>query len=212
MIIWLFYIKKLLALKNLMSAKTRKVIIVGDSNVGKTSVMFTYVEGNFRQHFSTIGAGQRVKDVVIDERKQLSVKLDMWDTAGQEKYRSQLKMYCNNAACVILMFDLSDRLTFENLDIWYQTVHDSVEQDTRFFIVGNKKDLETSPGSFQQDGDMYAAKIGAVGYFETSAKLGSGLEELFTSVAQESIKVSRGGDRGVNLNSNANKSGGSGCC
>lgn len=195
-----------------MNPKTRKVIIVGDSNVGKTSVMFTYVEGSFRQHFSTIGAGQRVKDVLIDEKKQLKVKLDMWDTAGQEKYRSQLKMYCNNSAAVILMFDLTDRITFENLDIWYQTVHDSVEQDTRYFIVGNKKDLETTPGSFQHDGDMYAAKIGAVGYFETSAKTGSGLEELFTSVAEESIKVSRGGDRGVDLGSNANKSGGSGCC
>lgn len=190
--------------------KERKVIIVGDSNVGKTSVMFTYVEGNFRQHFSTIGAGQRAKEVTVDPVSGLKVKLDIWDTAGQEKYRSQLRMYCNNAACAIIMFDLTDKFTFENLDLWYQTVHDSVEPDTKYFIVGNKKDLETTPGQFQHDGDQFAAKIGAVGYFETSAKTKSGIDELFACVAEESIKVSRCGDRGVDLTSSRSSKGS--CC
>ncbi|OHT08248.1 Ras-related protein Rab-10 [Tritrichomonas foetus] len=191
----------------MMEPKKRKVIIVGDSNVGKTSVMFTYVEGTFRQHFSTIGAGERTK--VVDIGRGMKVNLDMWDTAGQERYKSQLRMYCTNSAVAVLMFDLTDKFTFESLDSWYTTVKDAVEPDTRYFIVGNKKDLEKTAGSFQREGDLYAAKIGAVGYFETSAKTGSGIEELFTTIAEEAIKVTRCGDQGVNLSGGG---GGKGCC
>jgi small GTP-binding protein len=123
--------------------RSRKIIMVGDAGVGKTSVMFTYVEGAFRNHFPTIGAGERTKVVDVNGSRVL---LDIWDTAGQERYRSQIRMYVTGAAVAIVMFDVNDRVTLENLDDWVKIVRENSEPDTKLFIVGNKTDLESVPG------------------------------------------------------------------
>lgn len=176
--------------------KTRKVIMVGNSGVGKTSVMFTYVEGTFRNHFATIGAGQRSKLVDVEGVK---VNLDIWDTAGQERYRSQLRMYMMNAAVAIVMFDVTDDSSFNEVRSWVQSVHDAVEPDTKIFLVGNKTDLEISPGSCTSKAEALAGELGLDGYFQTSAAKGDGIDTLFTTVAEAALQVPRNGDKGVDL-------------
>jgi small GTP-binding protein len=172
-----------------MSEVTRKIIMVGDSGVGKTSLMFTYVEGTFRTHFSTIGAGERTKVVDVDG---VPVMLDIWDTAGQERYRSQIRMYLTKAAAALAVFDVNDPATFDHIPEWVQTVRDGVEPDTKIFLVGNKTDLEPVPGASQQAGDRMAAQLHAEGYFQTSAARGDGIEGLFLSVAAAALSVNRG--------------------
>ena len=182
--------------------KTRKVIIVGNSGVGKTSVMFTFVEGEFREHFATIGAGERSKEMVIEGIK---VNLDIWDTAGQEKYRNQLRMYMTNAAVAIVMFDVTDEESFNDVPSWVQTVREGTEPDTKIFIVGNKTDLEKTAGSYMERGDKLADELNAVAFFQCSAANGKGVNELFTAVAEAALSVSRGGDRGVDLKARRGK-------
>jgi small GTP-binding protein len=163
--------------------------MVGDSGVGKTSIMFSYVEGVFRTHFSTIGAGQRTKIVEVDGEHVL---LDIWDTAGQERYRSQIRMYLTKAAVALAVFDVNDPATSDHIPEWIQTVRDAADPDTKIFLVGNKTDLEPSPGASQEGGDRLAREIGAEGYYQTSAAQGDGIDSLFTAVAEAAIRVQRG--------------------
>jgi small GTP-binding protein len=188
--------------------RTRKIIMVGDAGVGKTSVMFTYVEGTFRNHFPTIGAGERTKVVDVNGTRVL---LDIWDTAGQERYRSQIRMYVTGAAVAIVMFDVNDRTTLENLDVWVQIVRENSEPDTKYFIVGNKTDLEKVPGSSQAAGDAAATKYAAEGYFETSAAKNTGIDTLFAAVAVAALKVTRGNEKKVELGGQKKQEKG-GCC
>jgi small GTP-binding protein len=176
--------------------RSRKIIMVGDAGVGKTSVMFTYVEGAFRNLFPTIGAGERTKVVDVNGSQVL---LDIWDTAGQERYRSQIRMYVTGAAVAIVMFDVNDPVTLENLDDWVKIVRENSEPDTKLFIVGNKTDLESVPGNSQAAGDAAAQKFGAEGYFETSAAKNTGIETLFTAVSVAALKVARGGEKTLDL-------------
>jgi small GTP-binding protein len=166
----------------------RKVIIVGDAGVGKTSVMFTWVGGSFRNHFPTIGTGERTKAVDVDGTKVL---LDIWDTAGQERYRSQIRMYMTGAHVAIVMFDVTDQASIDHIPEWVQLVRDNTTTGTALFIVGNKTDLEEIPGSSQAAGDQLAKKFDAEGYFQTSAAKGLGIESLFMAVAVASLRVSR---------------------
>jgi small GTP-binding protein len=195
-------------LRMLSEQRTRKIIMVGNAGVGKTSVMFTYVEGTFRHHFPTIGAGERTKVVDVDGTRVL---LDIWDTAGQERYRSQIRMYVTGAAVAILMFDVNDPLTLDDLDGWAQIVKENSEADTRLFVVGNKTDLEPVPGASRAKGDAAAKKYGAEGYFETSAANNSGIDTLFIAVAIAALKVGRGTEKKLELASGKRKKKG-GCC
>jgi small GTP-binding protein len=188
--------------------RTRKIIMVGDAGVGKTSVMFTYVEGTFRSHFPTIGAGERTKIVDVEGTRVL---LDIWDTAGQERYRSQIRMYVTGAAVAIVMFDVNDPGTLDHLDDWVKIVKENSDPDTKLFIVGNKTDLEAVAGSSQAAGDAAAQKFGAEGYFETSAVKKTGIDTLFTAVAIAALKVARGGEAKLDLAEKREKSKG-GCC
>jgi small GTP-binding protein len=165
----------------------RKVIMVGDAGVGKTSVMFTWVEGAFRSHFPTIGAGERTKAVDVDGTKVL---LDIWDTAGQERYRSQIRMYMTGAHAAIAMFDVTDQATINHIPEWVQLVRDNTSLGTALFIVGNKTDLEVVPGSSQPIGDELVKRFGAEGYFQTSAAKNSGIESLFMAVAVSALRIS----------------------
>jgi Ras-related protein Rab-14 len=151
--------------------------------------MFTYVEGVFRTHFSTIGAGQRSKSVDIGGQ---SIVLDIWDTAGQERYRAQIRMYLTKAAVALAVFDVNDPATSDHIPEWVQTVRDGTEPDTKIFLVGNKTDLEPVPGASQEMGDRLAREIGAEGYYQTSAAQGDGIEGLFTAVATAAARVNRG--------------------
>jgi small GTP-binding protein len=192
---------------SMCAATSRKVIMVGDAGVGKTSVMFTWVEGAFRNHFSTIGAGERMKEVDVDGTR---VSLDIWDTAGQERYRSQVRMYVTGSHVAIVMFDVNDPVSIDHVPGWIDLIRENSSPETKLFIVGNKTDLEQVPGGSQAIGDELAKKYGAEGYFQTSAASNAGIQTLFTAVGIAALKINRRKAPTVQVGSKRAKSGR--CC
>lgn len=98
---------------------SRKVVIIGDSGVGKTSILFRYVEGKFNDNvLASFGAGFRTKDVACDDSGERTVKLYIWDTAGQERYNSLTKLYFKGANAAIIVYDITDRASFARAQKW----------------------------------------------------------------------------------------------
>jgi small GTP-binding protein len=167
----------------------RKVILVGDAGVGKTSIIYTAVDGVFQTHFPTLGSGRRAKCVAVDGQ---SVEMDIWDTAGQERFRAQIPLYARGAEAAIVVFDVSKRSTFDSIGTWVDTLREIMPPTAPLFLVGNKIDLTSEVPSY--DAQAAACDFNAVNYFTTSAATKVGLEELFMAVGT-AILESEGGLR-----------------
>ncbi|KAH0794045.1 ras-related protein Rab-5C [Histomonas meleagridis] len=156
-----------------------KVIIVGDSAVGKTSIVMRYHRDTyFDDHQATVGASFITKSI---ETKNGKININIWDTAGQEKYRSLVPMYSRNASAAIIVFDLSDPTSFENMKFWLDEVRQNVPNDCIIVIVGNKNDL---PIAIPKDEAFAWAKSNNLQMVFVSAKEGIGINELFQTVAE----------------------------
>lgn len=159
-----------------------KVIILGDSGVGKTSLMNQYVNKKFSsQYKATIGADFLTKEVMIGNRL---VTLQIWDTAGQERFQSLGCAFYRGADCCVLVFDLTRQSSFSNLDTWRDEfmLQANVTDNFPFVLLGNKADMDTRAISYKQ-ALSYATKH-KLSYFETSAKSGTNVDTAFQKVAQ----------------------------
>ena len=123
---------------------SKKVVIIGDSGVGKTSILFRYVKGEFDTNINiSFGAGFKTKDVAYNDQGD-TVKLFLWDTAGQEKYNSLTKLYFKGASAAIVVYDITERTSFEKAKKWVDELYDYEESEgakMRKFIAGNKCDI-----------------------------------------------------------------------
>jgi small GTP-binding protein len=161
-----------------------KVILVGDSQVGKTSLIDGYRKKFSLDTVPTIGALSH--RVVVKLAGNRDVELNVWDTVGHEEYKSFVPMFSRGAEVVVLVFDLLRRLTFKHLDGWLSFFHDKEVQWCRVIVVGNKCDLpgqeidETDIGAFMTD-------YPGVPCFCASAKTGVGVQDLFCEVARSSL-------------------------
>jgi small GTP-binding protein len=159
-----------------------KTVIVGETRVGKTSIIQRYVNKSFNDLvFTTIAGAASSAEVTTGDR---TVILDIWDTAGQEQYRSIAGIYFRNASAVILTYDVSNRESFEALTFWHDIVKKSCDSKVHVYVVGNKIDLETRTIEYAQGSD-YAKSINAQTFIECSAKTGLGVEELFGEIAAD---------------------------
>ena len=161
-----------------MSAKyIIKILTLGDASVGKSSIVLRYSENKFNEAWlSTIGVDSKRKIVKI---KGESVKVSIWDTAGQEKFQSIVKQYYNGANGVLLIFDISNKKSFQKIDFWYKDLKQNINiNDIYVCLVGNKMDLEEIREISKEDAEKYA-KENDMQYFEVSAKTGNGIKELF---------------------------------
>lgn len=162
-----------------------KVVLVGDSGTGKSCITNRFVSNSFLQaHDTTIGVDFYVKILDLNGKK---VKLQIWDTAGQERFRTIVPNYYRSSQGVILVYDCTDRRTFDHLLDWLREVDRYANEDADRVIVGNKSDAP--PASRAVDtatGKFFAENLG-VSFYETSAKSGSNIEGLFMNLA-ESIK------------------------
>jgi small GTP-binding protein len=150
-----------------------KVILLGDSGVGKTSLVQCYQKA-FTDDFSpTIGA--RSQNLTVD-----GVVLNIWDTAGQEEYRSLVPVYLRGAQVALVVFDLSRPETFDHLADWLLMLDDV--DSCHIIIVGNKSDLRPHEVAAETVGAFVAAH-GGLEYFSVSAKLQDGVDVLFISIA-----------------------------
>ena len=166
-----------------------KVIILGDSGVGKTSLMNQYVNKKFsNQYKATIGADFLTKEVTVDDRL---VTMQIWDTAGQERFQSLGVAFYRGADSCVLVFDVNVAKTFENLDSWRDEF--LIQAGPRdpdnfpFVVLGNKIDLDSRVVS-QKRALAWCQAKGNIPYFETSAKEAINVEQAFQVIARNALK------------------------
>ena len=168
-----------------------KLVIIGDSGVGKSNFLFKFIEGQFSPlHVATVGFDYKSKIITLPQSKK-KVKLQIWDTAGQEKYMSVNKNLFQRVQGVILMYDITSRETFERLNIWLNIIK-QMTNDIPIVLVGNKLDLEDN----EDDGRIIEygegedfAKENDFDFFEVSAKNGTNVEKAFISIAEKILKI-----------------------
>lgn len=191
-----------------------KLLLVGDSGVGKSCLLLRFVEDKFNPSFiTTIGIDFKIRTIEIDGKR---IKLQVWDTAGQERFRTITTAYYRGATGIILVYDVTDERTFENVRNWFQTVHQHANDDTQLILVGNKNDeTDLRAVSFEQ-GESLAKELG-IPFLEASAKTNDNVDELFFKLAriiQEKNKnndnLSAGNNGGINVDSRSENK--SGCC
>ncbi|KAL9092784.1 MAG: hypothetical protein Q9159_000682 [Coniocarpon cinnabarinum] len=147
-----------------------KVIILGDSGVGKTSLMNQYVNKKFSASYkATIGADFLTKEIVIDDRV---VTMQIWDTAGQERFQSLGVAFYRGADCCVLCFDVTNKKSFETLESWRD----------EFLIQANPANPDNFPFIRQDTAAKFCEEKGSMPYFETSAKEAQNVESAFESM------------------------------
>jgi small GTP-binding protein len=164
-------------------ASLYKILIVGDINTGKTSILDQFTNGNFDgAYISTIGIDFNVKMVNIDE--DTKVKLQIWDTCGQERFRALTRSYYRNANAIIIVYDITSRKSFENAKIWIKEFEQYLDPGVLPILVGNKTDLFLYR-QIQYFEGYNLAQEKYMEYFETSAKYDNNIETLFTFIAHK---------------------------
>jgi Ras-related protein Rab-7A len=168
-----------------------KVIILGDSGVGKTSLMNQYVNKKFSsQYKATIGADFLTKEVMVDDRL---VTMQIWDTAGQERFQSLGVAFYRGADCCVLVYDVNNAKSFETLSSWMdEFLVQASPRDSEnfpFVVLGNKIDLEESKRMVSQKRAMtWCQSKGNIPYFETSAKEAINVEQAFQTIAKNALQ------------------------
>ena len=158
-----------------------KFIIIGDAAVGKSNLLVRYTSGQFKEEYQlTIGVEFGSNDVIIGDN---TYRIQIWDTAGQENFRSITRSYYKNTACAIIVYEISNKKSFENISSWIEECKNTAPKSILMVLVGNKCDLDNREVT-EEEGREFAEKNGML-FFETSAKTGKNVEELF----KQSVKV-----------------------
>jgi len=161
-----------------------KFVLIGDSGVGKSSLLFRFAEDSFTESYtSTIGVDFLFRKVDIDGKM---VKVQIWDTAGQERYRTITSAYYRGAHGIIMVYDVTQKTSFEHIEDWLREVTQHASPSTIRVLVGNKADLVDKKVIATNDAEDFAKRLG-IPFFETSAKNASNVELLFTSMAKTLI-------------------------
>jgi Ras-related protein Rab-2A len=153
-----------------------KFIIVGNSAVGKSCLLLRFDEDRFQPiHDVTVGVTFSIKMVQIDGR---DVKVQIWDTAGQEIFRSITRSYYRDSACAIIVYDITDRNSFGKVEDWIRDVRNLAPPDCLLVLFGNKLDLEAQRAIRTEQGQEVADRHGLY-FFETSAATGANVQQAF---------------------------------
>lgn len=163
-----------------------KVLLVGDSKVGKTSILLQFTDETYNDvHVMTIGIDYKIKRIQMGDFK---VRLKIWDSAGQERFQSITKNFYKGADAVVFVFDITDQNSFNNLKKWIKQAEDHVtNKNYKKIIVGNKDDLEFERKVERKD-ISYFAKKNNIEYIETSAKTNHNITEIFSYLVDDLLK------------------------
>jgi Ras-related protein Rab-7A len=197
-----------------------KVIILGDSGVGKTSLMNQYVNKKFsNQYKATIGADFLTKEVQVDDRL---VTMQIWDTAGQERFQSLGVAFYRGADCCVLVCDVNVQKTFENLDNWRDEfliqASPNDQENFPFVVLGNKIDQDEgrSRTVTEKKAKQWCNGKGSIPYFEVSAKEDTNVDAAFQTIARNALKNETEEDmyipETVDMNTQASQRKSGGCC
>ena len=204
-----------------------KYIIIGDSAVGKSNILLRYIHDNFNEELqSTIGVEFGAKNIKLEDKVY---RIQIWDTAGQETFRSITRAYYKNSVCAFVVYDITNRNSFQNVKSWIEDCRKQSPKTVFMVLIGNKVDLEDSRQVSYEEGSVFAEKNGML-FFETSAKTGKNIEEIFLKSSMEIAKkidsgfydlsndscgIKQGaGNSSITLNRNNNGNGQAGgyCC
>ncbi|CCE64859.1 hypothetical protein TPHA_0J00360 [Tetrapisispora phaffii CBS 4417] len=170
-----------------------KVIVLGDSGVGKTSLMHRYVNDKYSQQYkATIGADFLTKEVVIDDGSQAAT-MQVWDTAGQERFQSLGVAFYRGADCCVLVYDVTNPKSFDNIKSWRDEflIHANVSSPETFpfVILGNKIDIEDSKQKISaKQGQEMAKELGNIPLFLTSAKDSINVDVAFEEITRGALQ------------------------
>ena len=191
-----------------------KLLMIGDSGVGKTCLLLRYANDSFSPTFiTTIGIDFKIKNIEIDDKR---VKLQIWDTAGQERFRTITPSYFRGAQGIVLVYDVTDRRSFESIRNWISQIQQHADVHVNKILVGNKCDMLDEKVVSTEEGQKLASEFG-MQFWETSAKNDVNVEQSFQSIAK-SVKdrlladgQTSGPQTNIRLTSNANATK-KGCC
>ncbi|KAL8033083.1 hypothetical protein ABFS82_13G139900 [Erythranthe guttata] len=204
-----------------------KYIIIGDTGVGKSCLLLQFTDKRFQPvHDLTIGVEFGARMITIDNKP---IKLQIWDTAGQESFRSITRSYYRGAAGALLVYDITRRETFNHLASWLEDARQHANPNMSIMLIGNKCDLSHRRAVSTEEGEQFAKENGLI-FMEASAKTAQNVEEVafiktaatiykkiqdgVFDVSNESygIKVGYGGIQGPSGGRDGNSSQGGGCC
>jgi len=195
-----------------------KLVLLGEAAVGKSSLVLRFVKGHFSEYQeSTIGAAFMTQTLALDDQ---TVKFEIWDTAGQERYHSLAPMYYRGAQAAVVVYDITSKDSFDRATRWIGELKEQANKDIVIALAGNKLDLCQDDGGdgegnsrravAREDAQEYANKDEKkLIFFETSAKTGENVNDVFVKIAEALPKVSsqtrpgRPGRPGVDLTQNS---------
>jgi small GTP-binding protein len=158
-----------------------KVIIIGDSNVGKSSLANKAVKNTFDTSYNTTLGFEYFSFFVKIDKKTL--KLQIWDTCGQEVYQSLIANFYRNSSLAIMVYGINNRDSFEHIDNWLKEIKRSSNPDAKIILIGNKSDLENERKVTYEEAEKYAEELEFSKFYETSAKNGINTQEVFLEAA-----------------------------
>ncbi|KAL3267691.1 hypothetical protein HHI36_006823 [Cryptolaemus montrouzieri] len=172
-----------------------RIMLLGDSGVGKTCLLTKYRDGNFLSgnYIATVGVDFKNKIVTIDQTR---IKLQIWDTAGQERFRSITHAYYRDAHALLLLYDVTNKTSFDNIRAWLGEIREYAQGDVVIMLLGNKADCGIQRAVRREDGERLSREYN-VFFMETSAKSGQNVDLAFLTVARE-LKYRQTGERDAN--------------
>ena len=162
-----------------------KIVLLGNINVGKTSIASRYCKNSFNEHhINTIGGAYQQQKVVLNNGA--IVKLHIWDTSGQERFRAMTNLYYRDAQVAILTYDITSESSFTGIEFWIEELKYKVENENMILcLVGNKCDVNDGERKVPKNKGKKFAEDNNMLFYETSAKTGAGIKELFVDIANK---------------------------
>lgn len=159
-----------------------KLLLIGDSGVGKTCLLFRFSEDAFNTTFiSTIGIDFKIRTIELNGKR---IKLQIWDTAGQERFRTITTAYYRGAMGIMLVYDITSEKSFENIKNWIRNIEEHASSDVEKMILGNKCDMNDRRLVSKERGEKLAIDYG-IKFLETSAKTSINVEEAFFTLTRD---------------------------
>ena len=166
-----------------------KICLLGDVSVGKTSIASRFCKNSFNDNYiNTIGGAYQQQNIILNNG--VKMKLHIWDTSGQDKFRSMTNIYYRDAQVAILTYDVTNEQSLDSLTYWLKELNDKVDQDNMLLcLAGNKNDVDASQKRvLTSKGKEFAEKNNML-FYETSAKTGAGVKELFQAIATKEYSL-----------------------
>ena len=166
-----------------------KICLLGDVSVGKTSIASRFCKNSFNENYiNTIGGAYQQQNIVLNNGAK--IKLHIWDTSGQDRFRSMTNLYYRDAQVAILTYDVTNEQSLESLNYWLNELNDKVEIDNMLLcLAGKKNDVDAREKRIPTSkGKAFAEEHNMI-FFETSAKTGSGVKELFQAIATKEYEL-----------------------